>query len=77
MVTLPFYFYSYNTTHVHLHSEFADEGILGNLDLKLDLLRFIQCVRNTACDDCCGVATGDCGVNVEAVYIHIFFLLRY
>ncbi len=77
MASLPLYFYLYNTTLVYLHSEFADEGILGNLDLKLDLLRFIQCVSNTACDDCSGVATGDRGVNVEAVYIHILFLLRH
>jgi len=67
----------YNTIYVFLHSEFADEGILGYLDLELDLLRFIHCVRHTACDDGCGVATGDRGVYVEAVYIHILFLLRH
>lgn len=77
MACLPLYLYLYNTTHVSLHSEFADEGILGYLDLKLDLLRFIHCIRHTACDDGCGVATGDRGVNVEAVYIHILFLLRH
>jgi len=47
MASLPLYLYLYNTMYVSLHSEFADEGILGYLDLELDLLRFIHCVRHT------------------------------
>ena len=55
----------------HIHSEFTDEGILGNPDMELYFLGLVHAIGHTTCNDSGGITTGHCGVDVKAVDIPV------
>lgn len=55
----------------YTHFKFTDEGIFGNPDVEFNLLGFIHTIYHTTCDDCDGITTGHCGVDVKAVDVPV------
>lgn len=58
----------------NLHSEFADEGCFGYFHMEVDLGGIVMSVGYTTGDDCGGIATSYCGVDVETVDIPVALL---
>lgn len=56
---------------LNTHSEFTDEGILGNPDLKLYFPRRVHSIGHTACDDSGGIPTVHSWVDVKAVDVPV------
>lgn len=56
---------------INLHSKCTHECILRNLNMELNFFWFIHTIGHTASDDGGGIATGNGGVDVKAVYVPV------
>lgn len=56
---------------LHTHSEFTDEGVLGNPDVEFYFLGLVHTIGHAACDDSGCITTGHCGVDVKAVDVPV------
>ena len=65
-VQIPVNMFAHNT-----HSEFADEGVLGNPDVELYFLWLVHTIGHAARDDSGCITTGHCGVDVKAVDVPV------